>query len=907
MTQFKILPNGLQVDEYCQDCGAWKDCKSPRMRGEGADKPTWLFVAEAPGVIEDVKGIPQCGEAGFLLRSEIEKAGIDINRCRFSQVVMCHAVGGKPTTSMIEHCRPHILREIRSTNPKVVVLLGQHAINSILHKTGVLKWHGEVFQFADRHYVCSFGPGYLQHNDTEDTRALFRRMLDTAKQLGSPKKFRRQHEETKVEVIKDRKHLQEVTDEFKKYKLKAADIEGSTLSSFSRKRKPEVGCVGFSASKERAVVYPVFARVGYSHLNYSPEEALEAVAELWEDPECEYIMHFGKYDYSYMAVLHGIWMQGFMKHKTGYSYDTGQMSYCLKGESGGHGLKEWAWRLHMGGYELAIEEYERTHSEANRIGGNLNLVPGKLLYPYNGRDCIATYRLFPYLRKRLKEKKLWDNPFLFPQMYHNWTAAMLEIKGINTDLDRNKVLKKTFPINMRKEEDNLLKFKAVQKLLVLRRRKFVKKATERVYSYKRKVDRPKKLIRKFVREYMRKNPLNWTPDDRRTLVFTILKYPVIALTKPSKLHPDGQPVCNKKVIAKLLLKRKKNVVLEALQRRGLWYYGYTKYVKPLPSWVGTDGRTHTNYNPAGMRTGRVSSSSPNHENIPKREKTVAPLIRSQFVPTNENHVFLAADEKQMELRLLCDRAGDEAMRREFELKKDPHRMGAAAAFEIPEADVTKEQRTDAKSAVSFGVVYGRSDDSLAADFGKPVSWATTFKQRYFAKYKRIPEYWRERENFARKHGYIDSFMGRIRYTPGIYSDQKGIYNKAVRIAINTPIQSDASDLLWTAGWRMQRWLNQYKLRSKAAVRSQRFLFYRKSRPAIHIHDDITVDCYLPELQDVIEKLYLFMTDRKWIEERTGWFCTVPLDIDVSLCRTHLGESVELERKGDDFVIPKEYK
>jgi DNA polymerase I-like protein with 3'-5' exonuclease and polymerase domains len=712
--------------------------------------------------------------------------------------------------------------------------------------------------------------------------------------------------ELSVEYIHDKKQLQEVTDYLKKQKLKATDIEGSTLSPYHKTITPACGCVGFAADKYKAYVYSVYARVGREDkIKVSPEEVLDAVQELWEDPECEYIMHFGKYDYQYMAVLYSIWMGGLLNHKTGYSYDTGQALYCLDERpiGKGRGLDDWAGDVGMEPYWLELYEYQKTHPPANpKYGGNANLVPAKILYPYNGKDCITTFRLLPLVKKRLIKRNLWKNPFLFPQMYNNFTAAMLEITGIKTDLKRNKELEVIFPKKITEVDQELLTYKSVQRLLKIRRSKFREKIENRVLAYKRPIANPEQRIKEMLKTLMAKSPMKWTPDERRTLIYKVLKYKVLEVTK------TGQPVIKKKILEHLLRTRKKNKTLNKLLERNMWYYGYTKYVKPIPTWVGSDGRTHTEYKPHGQLTGRVPSARPNHENIPKRNPTIAPLIRSQFIPSGDDWVHLSGDEKQMELRLVADRAKDPVMIAEFEAGKDPHKMGASAFFEVPEDQVTKQQRTDAKSMVSFGIIYGRGDEPLANDFGKPVSWAAEKRAKYFGKYKRIPIWWKEQENFAIEHHCVYSHFGRRRLLPDIESSIKGIYNKAVRVAINTSVQGDASDILWIAGYRLTRWLHQYKLRSgNVKTRQQRFMFYRRSRTDIHIHDDITVDTYLPELTDVLERLHFFMTDRDFVFKHTGWKCAVPFDIDVSLSKKNLSNSVELERKGNEFIIPSEFR
>jgi uracil-DNA glycosylase family 4 len=904
MSDFKILPNGRTVDEFCQKCGLWKMCESPRMEGEGSESPTWLFVAEAPGETEDIKGIPLCGDSGYELRKAIEEIGIPIEKCRFTNVVRCRPPQNnlKAYPKAVDYCRAHILREIHSLKPKVVVLFGNTAAKSIFNQSGIMKLHGTVQEANGIKFVFCFHPAYYLRNKTAETRGRMLEALRVAHQMGNPKRMAKALKGISIETIRDKKMLYEFTDLLKKEKMKAADIESSTLSPYATKRPPRTGVVGFAWDKNHAVVYPIHSRVNVN-IQVSVGLMLEAVREIWEDENAKFIMHFGKHDYCYMAVRHNMWMNGFMKRRTGYSYDTGMMSYAYNENKGVHGLEKWVWKLGLGGCYIEVDEFWRTHPQChNSYGGDINLTPGEYLYPYNGTDCIATFRLYHHLRPKLEELNLWKNPFLFPLMYHNWTASMLEIVGIKTDLGRNRELQVEFPETIDQLEKDLFGFAEVRKLERFKLRKLVAKAVERVESYKRPVENPRKRVKEIVAKEIEKKPLvTFTPEDKRKLIYGILKMPVLGLTE------SGMPSISKKVLVKL--ENRQNPVLQKLLERNQYYFGYSKYVKPIPSWVGSDERTHTTYRVHGQFTGRVSSADPNHENLPKRYK-LAEVLRSQWIPTDEDFVLLAGDEKQMELRLIADRAQDDKMIAEFEANLDPHMMGAQAAFEITPAqwekmshDEQKEKRTASKSAVSFGLVYGRGAEALARDFGQPVGWAEEFKGRYFGKYDDIPGYWHAQEKFANKHGCVYSFFGRRRKLPGIRSEERGIYNKAVRVAVNSPIQGDASDVTWTAGWRMWNFLMKYRMKSKVHYKRRLEMIHSASRPVVIIHDDLTLDAHIKELADVIERMQFFMTDRKFIKKLTGWYCSVPFDIDLSIGHKHFGKMVELERKGDEFIIP----
>src|SRR5882672_2791313 len=155
-----------EPDRDCHQCGLYKKCKTPIMNGEGSEKPTWMFIGEAPGADEDEKGFPFVGKEGSGLRDEIEAAKFDMEKCRFSNAVRCRPPKNaiKEWPDAPELCKPKILREIHVTNPKVVILLGAYALSSVLGKTGIVKLSGEVFRKNGRFYVPCIHPGYVLRN-----------------------------------------------------------------------------------------------------------------------------------------------------------------------------------------------------------------------------------------------------------------------------------------------------------------------------------------------------------------------------------------------------------------------------------------------------------------------------------------------------------------------------------------------------------------------------------------------------------------------------------------------------------------------------------------------------------------------------------------------------------------------
>lgn len=877
-------------DEFCKPCELYKGCNTPVMNGEGSQEPEFLFVGEAPGADEDEQGFPFAGESGLILREAIEEVGIPMKKCRFTNVVRCRPPENKLPPYAIGHCRPHILREIHSLRPKVIVLLGASPLRSILNKMGVMKLHGEVINAGAWKYVISFHPAWYLRNKTEANYKLFLSALKTARRVANPPKESKHGEKFEKIVVKDKKTLQEVVDILKKSEYPATDIEGSTLSAFAKHRKPVLGCVGFSWGDNIGACLPIGSRVAVSGIQLSEEAYLEAVKEVWEDENLKWIAHYGKYDYTYTAVLHNIWMGG--RHRQGYYADTELMAYCLNERRGGKGLKELAAFIGMMDYDQPKRQYCMEHPETNaEAGGNMNLIPGDILYDYNIKDCIATRRLFFYLRKKLKAQNLWDLPFLFPIMYHNWTAAIQEINGVRIDKHRNRELAKLYKKRIAKEDEKLQNYGEVKKLQEWQDKQLLKELIKRVANYKRPIPNPKKKVMELFESNREIVNLN-SPDAKRELVFNIMEY------KPLWKTPSGQQDSVEREVLERLNKSHKSKVLTSIIDRSELVSAKSKYIDPVvDKWRGTDGKTHTTYGVDGTTTGRVSSEDPNHENLPKRNK-LANELRSQFQASNDG--IMEQDSKQIEMRLFCDRAKDDVMLSEFNAGLDPHRMGAQAGFELSDKqwealpkEKAKQLRTDAKSMVSFGVLYGRGAEALAADFQKSVKWAEDFIERYFAKYDDCRKYRLEREKYIKKHKIVYSHFFRPRRLPEVESDKEAVRAEAVRQGINSPIQGDASDIVWCAGWRMSKWLRKYKMKSKYIIT---------------VHDAGYIDYHHKEVEDIIYQHHVFMCDRDWIAKRTGWYCEVSLDTDCFL-GPNLGTMTELAhgKERGEFIVPSNFK
>lgn len=248
------------------------------------------------------------------------------------------------------------------------------------------------------------------------------------------------------------------------------------------------------------------------------------------------------------------------------------------------------------------------------------------------------------------------------------------------------------------------------------------------------------------------------------------------------------------------------------------------YVDGLLKVAGDDCRVHTLFKQTGTATGRLSSAEPNLQNIPIRTD-MGHELRRYFVPGDTNHVLIDADYSQIELRLLAHVANDETMIRAFLTGEDIHTSTASAVFGIPTSEVTAELRKRAK-AVNFGIVYGIGDYSLSLDLGITKKQAGEYIQSYLERFSAVDRYLKDTVKNAYENGYVTTIFGRRRYIPELKAQNKMTRSFGERVAMNSPIQGSAADIIKIAMIHTQRALRTAKL---------------DARIILQVHDELVLE------------------------------------------------------------------
>ncbi len=283
-------------------------------------------------------------------------------------------------------------------------------------------------------------------------------------------------------------------------------------------------------------------------------------------------------------------------------------------------------------------------------------------------------------------------------------------------------------------------------------------------------------------------------------------------------------------------------VAEILKHRGLSKLKST-YVDALPLQVHPrTGRVHTSFNQALAATGRLASNNPNLQNIPIKTPE-GRKVREAFIPRDADHLLLSADYSQIELRIIAEISGDEAMIEAFRLNQDIHRATAARVYGVPYEEVTSDMRRNAKT-VNFSIIYGAGATNVSQQLGIKRGEAKELIDTYFQQYNGLKRYMDDTVESAREHGYVKTLLGRRRYLRDIDSRNSLARSNAERVAINTPIQGTAADLIKVAMINIHKALLDKKLDTKMILQ---------------VHDELVFDVPMGEIETVKPIIHELMT------------------------------------------------
>ena len=335
----------------------------------------------------------------------------------------------------------------------------------------------------------------------------------------------------------------------------------------------------------------------------------------------------------------------------------------------------------------------------------------------------------------------------------------------------------------------------------------------------------------------------------------IILFEKMKLVDKPKKTKTGQYATSEDILS--YLAKDHDIIQKILDFRGLSKLKST-YVDALPLQVEpSTGRVHTDYMQTVAATGRLSSNNPNLQNIPIRTER-GRQVRKAFIPRNEDYTLLAADYSQIELRVIAALSKEENMIEAFKHGEDIHASTASKVFNVPLNEVTREQRSNAKT-VNFGIIYGVSAFGLSNQTDLSRSEAKELIDTYYATYPKLRSFVSEQIDFARDHGYVQTVLGRRRYLKDINSRNAVVRGAAERNAVNAPIQGSAADIIKIAMINIHEKLQEGNYKTKMLLQ---------------VHDELVFDVYKPELETIKTLVKTEMENAYKLE--------VPLDVDLDI-------------------------
>ncbi len=339
-----------------------------------------------------------------------------------------------------------------------------------------------------------------------------------------------------------------------------------------------------------------------------------------------------------------------------------------------------------------------------------------------------------------------------------------------------------------------------------------------------------------------------SPKQVGEVLFETLELPVIKKTKTG--YSTNVEVLEKlqgkhPIIDKILRYR------QIVKLKSTYIDGYIDLINPR------DGRIHSSFNQTITTTGRISSTEPNLQNIPIRTDD-GKLIRKAFVASDENYKLVDADYSQIELRVLAHISGDEKMKEAFREKIDIHSKTASEVFHVALEDVTPQLRSNAK-AVNFGIVYGISDYGLSRDLNISRKEAKEYIDNYLENYKDVRKFMDDIVIEGKENGYVETLLHRRRYVPELKAKNFNVRSFGERIAMNTPIQGSAADIIKMAMVEIYRAIKNKKL---------------KSSLILQVHDELIIETHKDELEEVQSLIKELMESAIKLD--------VPLRVDIEV-------------------------
>lgn len=851
------------------------------MMGQGPKNARIMVIQESPYENEYRKKQYMGGKAGRLLRTALGEVGISTDDMYFTAVVKHITPEDRlPLPDEIKESEELLWAEIDVIQPDIIVPTGNPSLKVLTGKTAITKFRGQLIEkdglkiFPIVHpnlvlkqpkYMDNFSrdiinlASILDGQVPEDIKTFTkeRRYCDTyedavdelTRLINLPSGS---HVVLDIETVKSNPFVSNVT----------ASKTGRT--KFPDSMKPKISAIGFSDRAGYGCAIPLYHRQNTMSGNRIGT-LVKMVRMLLQRDDLHFTAHNGTFELR--------WLRGWLDiQMTELAYDTLVMHYLtVTEEKGTHDLKQLAWlETDMGGYDDALDKVKPKGEDK----GNYDMIDWELLKVYLADDCDVTFRLLdkylPNVEENPENKWLWDN--LMKPGYH--TLHDIEVDGIHVDREWLKVLADAYPKEIHRLNDKL---RAYPEVLEIERENQAKWEERCVIGKIPKSMRTEEQQKKFER-YADYNPakkdnklkMNFgSPIQLGDLLFNRMGMTTVVLTDKGAYSTNNDS---------LVYMRKQNPeFIDLLMEYRKAAHLYSGFVDELEHMIDDNNIIHPSYKIYGTVTGRLSSSEPNAQQLPRKVNDpllfqynyeIKKMFNSRF---GDEGCIVQFDYSQLELRILAVFTQDPELIRLYRSGADLHKEVASGAFSVPVSEVTKDQRTASKK-VQFGIVYqesakGLSEDLRAEGINMSVEECERFIRNYFKRFPMVEKWIKNIKRSAKRDKFVKTLTGRKRNLLTIDSIDRSVANEAERQAVNAPIQSTGSDCTLQSLIQINKWLREENLRS---------------RICITVHDSIVLDCPKDEVLIVAPKVKHIMENLAEYNEFYKFLGDVPIVSEMEI-------------------------
>jgi len=803
------------------------------LAGEGSKTAKIMLIGEAPGQEEIIKKRPFIGKAGQELNRCLKEAGIERARIYLTNVCKCRPPQNRvPTAKEMKACREFLVNEINTIKPNVIGLLGNIAMKQVLNKTGSLKYQGHPFWSEEFQVTCIplIHPSYIIRNSqNNEIRDKFIRVLEFVKEASKTRgQIKRKISPVKYVVCNNMKKVKLLFSRLRQIKENSIDTESTALRPYNGK----LLCMSFSWKENTGIVLPILDRnLKRIWNNRQYNWILNELRKYFNRKDIKRIYQNGKHDIQWFKYHLGI--------ESTIEFDTQLAHYSLNMESPrhSHGLKEMAWTYtDMGNYAEKVDP--KQFSDPKYVKEHYDNI---LQYACADADC--TFRIYRKLAPQITKEKM-DYILYNIMLPESIVLADIELNGVQIDRKKLERLKFQYARNLRKTETKLYSLPAIKTVTNRQYKKLIDK--QKVKYKNSKIIKKRHTLKEYL-DKVERPKFNFKSHQQLAILF----YDILKMPKPEKTKKGTALSTDKKTLEKL---EEKHPIIKLILKYKKLTKMYSTYICPTLESLDKNDRIHTEYNQHITRTGRISSSKPNLQNVPKE---YGKDFRDCFV-ARKGYKLLEADSKQIEFRVLAHLSQDQRMIADIKSGVDIHTITASRLYRTKQENVTKEERDKAKPFV-FGVPYGRGAKAIAEQYKLTLKEAEE-QLRYFNQiYPRASRWNRAAVSGAKRHEYVKSWFGRKRPLLHINDRDKMLSEKDERKVVATAVQSTASDIV------ALQMIEVYK-KLKANT---------KSRIVLTIHDSIVSEVPNNEIEKVTGIVIEEMT-----KAPKGF--RVPLDTDIKI-------------------------